>query len=83
MTEDYLIFGAGYDGEIREFDRGLDFIEVVQNPALISSNSSDQSAPSTDKVRLPVRVYIVHGHRYNVASHELLIDDVLEELIEQ
>lgn len=35
--QDYIIFGHGYEGEVREYDDNLDVIRVVSKPVLIKA----------------------------------------------
>lgn len=77
MTEDYLIFGAGYNGELREFDECLDEIEIITKPSMFANQSIVHPAKPLEFIRLRVNTLSVDGHRYNVASSGIPGDEEL------
>lgn len=47
--QDYIIFGHGYEGEVREYDDNLDVIRVVSKPVLIKAGDPTPAREGANK----------------------------------
>lgn len=81
MTQDYLIFGAGYKGEVKTFEAGQVEVQVeIKSPAETHSSTS-ATREALQRYTFPVTVVEVDGKRYNVATEDYLSEDVIKEAV--
>ncbi|MCG7387374.1 MULTISPECIES: hypothetical protein [Pantoea] len=81
MNQDYLIFGAGYHGEVKSFEAGQVEVEVeIKAPEETESSTSPEREELQQYV-LPVTVIAVDGKRYNVATEGHPSEDEVKEAV--
>ncbi|WP_213132737.1 hypothetical protein [Citrobacter sp. FP75] len=81
--QDYIIFGHGYEGEVREYDDNLDVIRVVSKPVLIKAGDPTPASAVLRTFDLQVVVMSCLGKFYNVAAESLPTEDELKIAIMQ
>lgn len=67
--QDYIIFGAGLNGEVREDQDNLDVKYVITKPTIMAAGSSNRIPEFTKRHKLNVCVFhnLENNLRYNVA----------------
>lgn len=67
--QDYIIFGAGFNGEVREDQDNLDVKHVITKPTIMAAGSSNGIPEFTKRHKLNVCVFLnlENNLRYNVA----------------
>ena len=69
--QDYLIFGHGYDGDMREDDPNLNTLRVVSKPVMGRANDMPPGGGELKWYYLQVARYDSRsGNVYNIASDE-------------
>lgn len=66
--QDYIIFGHGYQGEVRQDDDNLETIRVVSKPVLMRAGDLVPPGAALQFFELKVFVMEYGGGRYNVAA---------------
>lgn len=75
--QDYIIFGHGYKGEVRQYDDNLESIQIVSKPVLL--RAGDQTPPGAALKFYELKVFVMEhdGERYNVAAETIPTDEEL------
>ncbi|MEZ6879843.1 hypothetical protein [Enterobacter sp. KB-280D8] len=81
--QDYIVFGHGYDGEVRQFDNDLEFVRVVSKPVMMKAGDAIPPGANLQFFNLPVSVIQCDQHYYNVASDRQVSEDELRLAIMQ
>lgn len=81
--QDYIVFGHGYDGEVRQFDDDLEFIRVVSKPVMMKAGEDIPPGANLQFFNLPVSVIEFDQRHYNVASDQHVLVDELRRAIMQ
>ncbi|POT99529.1 hypothetical protein C3369_16415 [Escherichia sp. ESNIH1] len=66
--QDYIIFGHGYNGDVREHDDNLEVITVVSKPVIVKTGELTPPGANLQFYELKVHVIEFNGKRYNVAA---------------
>lgn len=66
--QDYIIFGHGYQGEVRQYDDNLETIKVVSKPVLMRAGDPVLPGAALQFFELKVFVMKCDGGWYNVAT---------------
>ncbi|CAK6493847.1 hypothetical protein PANNVG_02062 [Pantoea sp. Nvir] len=83
MNQDYLIFGAGYHGEVKSFAAGQVEVEVEIKAPEETESSTSPDRDVLQRYVLPVTVIAVDGKRYNVATEENPSEDEVKQAVER
>ena len=81
MNQDYLIFGAGYHGEVKSFEAGQVEVEVGVKAPEGTAGSASPGRGGLQQYVLPVTVIAVDGKRYNVATEGHPSEDEVKEAV--
>lgn len=75
--QDYIIFGHGYNGDVREDDDNLSFLRVISKPVLLRAGDPTPEGANLQFFELTVHVIEVGGKRYNLAADVIPCDEDL------
>lgn len=81
--QDYIVFGRGYDGEVRQFDDDLECVRVVSKPVMMKASEDVPPGANLQFFNLPVSVIKFEQRHYNVASDKQVSEDELRLAIMQ
>lgn len=76
--QDYIVFGHGYDGDVRQFDDNQDVVRVVSKPVMMKAGEITPLGSELRFYDLNVNVMECNGKRYNVAANNLPSQEELQ-----
>lgn len=75
--QDYIIFGHGYAGDVRQFEDNQGVVRVVSKPVIMKAGEMTPPGADLRFYDLNVNVMEYDGKRYNVAANTLPTQDEL------
>ncbi|AWX01074.1 hypothetical protein DPF84_04620 [Enterobacter hormaechei] len=66
--QDYIVFGHGYNGDVRQGEDNQDVFEVVTKPVMLKAGEPVPDIAPLKFYKLNVHVIECNGKRYNVAA---------------
>lgn len=81
--QDYIIFGHGYNGEVRQGEDNLETFEIVSKPVMMKAGEATPPGANLQFFNLPVSVVECDQNSYNVASDNHVSEDELRRAIMQ
>lgn len=81
--QDYIIFGHGYDGEVRQGEDNLEAFEVISKPVMMKAGEATPLGANLQFFSLPVIVVECDKKFYNVASDNQVSEEELRRTIMQ
>ncbi|MBS0853067.1 hypothetical protein JK158_14920 [Enterobacter sp. JGM127] len=79
--QDYIVFGHGYNGDVREGEDNQDIFEVVTKPVMLKAGDPSPNIAPLQFHKLNVHVIECNGGRYNVAADVIPSDEDLKAAI--
>ncbi|WP_155959229.1 hypothetical protein [Klebsiella aerogenes] len=76
--QDYIVFGHGYAGDVRQFEDNLEVVRVVSKPVLM--RAGDETPPGAELRFYHLNVHLMecNGKRYNVAADVIPTQEELQ-----
>ncbi|WLS77397.1 hypothetical protein Q3V30_12970 [Erwinia pyri] len=84
MKEDYIVIGAGHDGEIYQLEPGKKELPIIPSPVVRQHRHGPRSEIETKKMEILAVSLVEHeGHFYNVVSESDISSEQLGEVIKR
>jgi len=81
LMQDYIVFGHGYDGEVRQGDDDLETFQVISKPVMMKAGEATPPGANLQRFYLQVNVIEYERRHYNVASDHHVAEEELRRAI--